>query len=60
MIVELRKLEDGFLVFNQVFTPKWSARCGDKNIKVIPVNGIMMGVLLKKRDLCKTVVFKYD
>lgn len=60
VIVELRKLEDGFLVFNQVFTPKWSARCGDKNIKVIPVNGIMMGVLLKKRDLCKTVVFKYD
>lgn len=59
LIIKLKGTGDGFLVFNQVYTPNWTAECGDKTLDIIPVNGIMMGVPINI-DECKEIIFKFN
>ncbi len=59
LIVKLKGTGDGFLVFNQVYTPNWTAQCGDRTLDIIPVNGIMMGVPINI-DECKEIIFKFN
>lgn len=59
VIINFKNFGDGFLIFNQVYTHHWSAKCDDKNIDIIPVNGIMMGIILNKVK-CKKIEFKYN
>jgi hypothetical protein len=59
LIIKLKGTGDGFLVFNQVYTPNWTAKCGDKILDIVPVNGIMMGVSINI-DECKEIIFKFN
>lgn len=45
----------GAVVYNQVYTPYWSAFCEDKKLPITPVNGIMM--MVNKPIGCKTLKF---
>ena len=59
VIINFKNFGDGFLIFNQVYTHHWLAKCDDKNIDIIPVNGIMMGIMLNKVK-CKKIEFKFN
>jgi hypothetical protein len=59
LIIKLKGTGDGFLVFNQVYTPNWTAKCGDKILDIVPVNGIMMGVSINI-DECNEIIFQFN
>lgn len=58
--INLTSQTAGVIVFNQVFTPFWSASCdtGGKKMTVFPVNGIMMATQVPKG--CNKVLFEYN
>ena len=47
----------GSVVFNQVFTPSWTAECDGKAVELLPVNGIMMAARVPPG--CTSVHFHY-
>lgn len=56
--VEIQPDESGALVvFNQVYSPQWTAYCDGNEIPVYPVNGIMMAAV--KTIKCPTLEFRY-
>lgn len=48
----------GVLVYNQVYLPRWEAKCNETELKITPVNGIMMAINVPLN--CKRVRFKYN
>ena len=48
----------GLLVINNVYRDNWTFTCDEEEMKVYPVNNIMMGVLIAKE--CNQGIFTYD
>lgn len=54
---EIRTEGTGVLVYNQVYTHHWKAFCGDRELTVVPANGVMMALLLESP--CASLNFKH-
>jgi hypothetical protein len=46
-------------VFNQVYIPNWTAKCGDKIFDIIPVNAIMLVEPININE-CKKIIFNFN
>lgn len=48
---------NGAVVFNEVYLPGWIATCHEKQLQIVPVNGVMMAV--KVNSNCQHLKFTY-